>query len=363
LVSENISQSLLDIHLFGRPIEDTKPFEILVFNKKINKLFTLFYNLEDEDLKDLKNFSNFSGYCNAKNKLYISGGESASYKSPANTTNNNSNNITNEKRILNMFYSIDMETGKIERLKDLLDPRVWHSMIYVPDNYIFLVGGLENRTVDVYDIKKNTFSRENNLNEPRFESTLCCVNSEYLYAFYGYLHQQNYSDSIERLPFHVNARKWELLSLKEGSIPILTRFFGVSLVSDSKVLILGGNTTNSEDVNNPQNMGNMSNYSNKVLTYDFNTNSITNAQDFKFEFLIGEKFFFEVQLNKYLMFTLNDQTSAYLFNEMQLHLQDLSDCYDENENKIIEYIKEEKEIINNNELEISPNQQEQPSNK
>ena len=91
--------------------------------------------------KQLMKFSNLSSICNTKNILYISGGDE----------NKNSTEKTNP---INLFYSIDLlNTNKIEELPSLNTARCFHSMIYIPNKYIFFVGG-NTPDVELYDIKK-----------------------------------------------------------------------------------------------------------------------------------------------------------------------------------------------------------------
>ena len=80
--------------------------------------------------KILTKFSNLSSICNVNNFLYISGGDE------------NKNN-TEKTKPIGLFYSIDLlNINKIEELPQLNTERCWHSMIYIPKKYIFIIGGV-----------------------------------------------------------------------------------------------------------------------------------------------------------------------------------------------------------------------------
>ena len=58
---------------------------------------------------------------------------------------------------LDIFYKIDLSQCNehsliCEKLPNLNIPRTWHSMIFVPNNYIFIVGG-STKSVEIFDIE------------------------------------------------------------------------------------------------------------------------------------------------------------------------------------------------------------------
>ena len=56
-------------------------------------------------------------------------------------------------------------------------------MIYVPNKYIFIVGGSNTKSVELYDMEEKKITKDSELNELRCECTLFLVNNMYLYAF------------------------------------------------------------------------------------------------------------------------------------------------------------------------------------
>ena len=103
----------------------------------------------------------------------------------------------------NDFFYIDLTNlneNKIEikELPNLNESRTWHSMIYIPDKYIFIVGGSNTKSVEIYNMESNTIKKDSELMEFRSECTLCLVNNSHLYAFCGFLIHQEFVTTIER---------------------------------------------------------------------------------------------------------------------------------------------------------------------
>jgi hypothetical protein len=122
--------------VLGMPLFDLgEDVGLLIFHK-IEKKFTS----EIIKNKKLSKFNHLSSICNGKNILYISGGDINKNKGQA--------------KLANYFISIDLlNTKSIKDLPVLNIPRSWHSMIYIPKKYIYIIGGgaLEG---ELYDIEK-----------------------------------------------------------------------------------------------------------------------------------------------------------------------------------------------------------------
>ena len=130
---------------------------------------TLSFEYSTNIYLQLKTVNQFSAYCNALNKLYISGGEL-------------SNNI-----ITDSFLSIDLTQVQQNifvptQLCNLRKKRYWHSMIYIPEKYIFIIGGPNEVDVELYDMEKNVSVIDSRLNTDRCEPSLILVNEKYLYT-------------------------------------------------------------------------------------------------------------------------------------------------------------------------------------
>ena len=135
----------------------------------------------------------------------------------------------------------------IEVLPNLIVKRTWHSMIFVPNQYIFIVGGLNTKTVELYDIDKNKLYLDSELKEKRCEPTMCLVNNIYLYAFCGFSPFQNFNDTIERCNLLKRKREWEFI---EYSHKINPSFFGVSYFGDDEILLISSKDNYDDDNKN-----------------------------------------------------------------------------------------------------------------
>ena len=236
-IPQNIKNSYIENTKFiGSLILDNLEYlGISILNISNEKMLT--YHYSNEKNKELRKFNLFSAICNGKNNLYISGGEN------------------NGSECLSDFYEINLanvnkENIQMRKLTNLIEGRTWHSMIYIPNKYIFIVGGIGNKNVELYDIENNIIQKDSELNEERSECSLCMVNDIYLYAFCGFLIHQNFTNSIERCNLRKQIRKWEMVNYKlENNVIFNPSFFGVGYYKD-KILLLGGNENNEEKNDN-----------------------------------------------------------------------------------------------------------------
>ena len=120
-------------------------------------------------------------------------------------------------------------------------------MIYVPNKYIFIVGGSNTKSVELYDIEEKKLTKDSELNEIRCECSLCLVNNMYLYAFFGFVLHQEYNNAIERCNLLKENRKWEYVNYeKSEGLDLKLSFFGISYFKDNELLLIGGNDNDSE---------------------------------------------------------------------------------------------------------------------
>ena len=227
-IPSNIKKSYQDMSpIIGNAIfENPTKFEITLYYKDRDILETYFF--DKELYKELIKFNSFSSFCSAKGFFYVSGGEK------------DENDISNSTEEYNDFVSIDMNKLNyynlyLDVLPNLKIKRSWHSMIFVPNQYIFIVGGLNTKTVELYDIERKEINLDSELKEKRCEPTMCLVNNIYLYAFCGFSPFQNFNDSIERCNLLKRKREWEFI---EYSQKINPSFFGVSYFKDDEILLI-----------------------------------------------------------------------------------------------------------------------------
>ena len=215
---------------------------ILIYNTKSKQIFSNEYNLEKYPL--LKEINHFSSFCNSNNCLYISGGE--------NEENNNNQGT-------DLFIKIKLDEIKSNELKysnliNLKYKRYWHSMIFIPEKYIFIIGGVGIKETEVYDIEENLLISTESLNYERCEPSLILVNNKYLYCICGFQFNNNFLNTIEKCNLYKKERKWELVNyqIKSGENTViepnlLVSFFGVSYINNDIILI--GDKENDKIIN------------------------------------------------------------------------------------------------------------------
>ena len=207
----------------GLTFDKPNTFGLFIFNKMNNS--TLSFEYSTNIYFQLRTVNQFSAYCNALNKLYISGGEL-------------SNN-----QITDSFMSIDLTQVQQNifvptQLCNLRKKRYWHSMIFIPEKYIFIIGGPNEVDVELYDIEKNISVIDSRLNTDRCEPSLILVNEKYLYTFFGFHLYESFINTIERCNINKRQRIWEMVNYKLSNTPNLAKaFFGVSYVGNNILLV------------------------------------------------------------------------------------------------------------------------------
>ena len=214
---------------------------IFIYNIQTKQIFSQEFSYEKYPL--LKNINNFTSFCNSKNSLYISGGEDES--------------INNQGQ--DLFIKINLEEIKsneliYSNLTPLKYKRYWHSMIYIPEKYIYIIGGPGTKQTELYNIENNTITLSDSLNYERCEPILILVDNKYLYCICGFQLDNNFIDTIEKCDLNKRERKWEIVNyqIKSGEDIILDRslivsFFGVSYIKNDILLI--GDKENNKVIN------------------------------------------------------------------------------------------------------------------
>lgn len=264
-IPDNIIEAYIGKNpIIGSPIFDNPDYiAIITFNTKNKELKLFNYNQKDREFSLLNKFNSFTAYCNANGYLYISGGENEQSQDfeksviefndffciDLNQLNPNNNNIFNDNNLSdNLTNTNDKNDFYIKHLPNLLEPRTWHSMIFVPDKYIFIVGG-STKSVELYDIEKNILTKDSELNEMRNECSLCMVNNTYLYCFFGFLLHQTFNCTVERCNLRKNLRIWEYVQFNTNeNMQFIPSFFCASYYKNNEIILFGGNDS-IEDTN------------------------------------------------------------------------------------------------------------------
>ena len=214
---------------------------LFIYNTKTKQILSYEFSLEKYPF--LQKINNFTSFCNSNNYLYISGGED--------DKNNNQGQ--------DFFIKINLEKIKSDELiysnlVSLKNKRYWHSMIFIPEKYIYIIGGPGTKEIELYDIENNSFISFELLNYERCESSLILVDNKYLYCICGFQLNNGFIDTIEKCNLSKRERKWEIVNyqIKVGENILADRslivsFFGVSYLKNSIILI--GDKENNKIIN------------------------------------------------------------------------------------------------------------------
>ena len=195
------------------------PFEILCFYKKEKKFVTLNYSKDITDKLNIENFNITSAYCNGYNYLYISGGENS----------------------LNNLWEINLKQNRINLLTNNMPPKKYHSMIFIPNNIVFIVGG-HNLDTFYYDLKEKKLIKWGDLNILRIEPALQVIKNR-LYCFdCTNLKEKKYEYSFEYTELYSNVEiKWKLIKPKiDDNKWFNQQLFGVAKDKNNDIVFLGG---------------------------------------------------------------------------------------------------------------------------
>ena len=186
--------------LLGEPLFDYGNICLLIFHKYEN-----YFTCEILKNEKLLKYNHLSSYCNCKNVLYICGGESKENKG------------ANSRNYISDFTQIDLfNTESINEMPMMEEPRAWHSMIFIPPKFIFIIGG-DTKVVEIFDIDKKKLSPDSEMNEIRNECTLFVLNDSILYAFSGHSKAGNYLKNIEKCNLRHSKREWEIVKYKNNT--------------------------------------------------------------------------------------------------------------------------------------------------
>ncbi len=239
-LSKNIKEYIIENTSLIATLTFNNPSLIGIFIYNMNYKKILSYEYPLENYTQLRFINKFTTFCNANNNLYISGGENEN----GNEGNNN-------------FIKINLEQIKQDELlysnlTNLKNKRYWHSMIFIPEKYIYIIGGPGIKDVEMYDIDENSIKIDGKLNYERCEPSLILVNNKYLYCICGFHLDNNFVDTIERCNLYKRERSWEIVNYQikakeENKTSLIVSFFGVSYINDDIILI--GDKENNKIIN------------------------------------------------------------------------------------------------------------------
>ena len=243
---EDIRKEYIDSNeIIGSAILDnTELFAIITYERNSNTITPYYYKRNENE--ELIKFNLFTAFCNANGCLYFSGGENDQTYDPDKTVAKYNDFFYIDLRELNENNNKIM----IRELPNLNESRTWHSMIYVPKKYIFIVGGSNTKSVELFNMETKELTKDSELLEFRSECSLCLVNNTYLYAFYGFVIHQEYNKSIERCNLLREKREWEYVDYKilieNSETNFKISFFGISYFNNNEILLIGGDDNGDE---------------------------------------------------------------------------------------------------------------------
>lgn len=236
------------VHLFGTlDFSIEGKLGIYVYDPVTGSLKNNYYSIAQ--YPEFKNLSDLSAYCNADDRIFISGGEDMETTLkvgneeceliPRNTGEPIKEALA-EFLEINLFQIPNKVISPKKCLK-LRKRRTWHSMIFVPPKYIYIVGGVGVRMVEAMDINSYSIWEDSVLNEERCEPSLAVINEGYLYAICGYNKTTGrMNESIEKCRLSVHPHTWQNVNINfDIQSKFDPSFFGVGYARDGLIL-LGG---------------------------------------------------------------------------------------------------------------------------
>ena len=302
--------------IIGKPFDN--PFSVFTYIKK-EKSFKLLKFKGNNDLQELENYGPSSAYCNGNNLLFISGGEKANGD------------------YVNKFWKIDLDNAEIET-SDMATKKN-HSMIAIPGNYVFIVGG-QNKETFYYDLNENKFYGWKKLNKERIEPALILVNN-YLYCFDNMNSNSNEKFTFEKTDIYSEDHTWEICEPNISSLKMNQKYFGVAQYNGD-IIFIGGNL-DLEGEEDKENLNERKNYK-----YNINEETIEESDIPYIDYNFKEKTFL-----KY-----NDRIS-YILPDFSRHHPEV--MFYQKEKSVIKFLKgyskkklEEKEKEEKNNHDFSP---------
>ena len=206
------------------------PFELIEYSSIKSRIKIIECPQDILFESNLNKFNKASAFCNSVNSLYISGGEISG-------------------KAINNFWIINKNNYKIKKRKLPVNKK-YHSMLYISDNFIFIVGGDTLNTL-IYDIANEEFINWANMNKNNFQPGLL-ISGDYVYSFTALNDINKNNNYFEKTNLTSKNPKWEIVYPKyENNVKLNSYFFGISKFYDGNILFVGGEKTNPNYIYNP----------------------------------------------------------------------------------------------------------------
>ena len=207
------------------------PFELIEYNPIKSRIKIIQCPQDIYNYCSLNKFTKESSFCNSSNSLYMSGGEIS-----GKATDN--------------FWIVNKNTYKITK-KSMPIYKKYHSMLYIPDNFIFIAGGDTLNTI-IYDIENQEFIKWANMNKKHFQPGLF-IYGDYIFAFSALKDKRENYNYFEKTNLTSKTPKWEKVYPQYDNNLVLfnNHFFGISKCSDGNILFVGGEKKSPNYLYNP----------------------------------------------------------------------------------------------------------------
>ena len=215
--NNNENEEIYDTILFPK----LNPFELIEYNPLKYEIRYIKLSSQIIDFCNIYKFSKESAFCNGEKDLYMSGG------------------LYNGKT-LNYFWIINKKDYKIFK-KIMPMYKKYHSMLYIPDNFILIAGG-DSLSSFIYDIENKQFIRWAYMNKKYFQPGLI-LSGDFAYSFSSLSDKKNENNFFERTDLTSKNPKWEKI------FPIFDNkylnnfnslFFGMAKCDGDDIILLGG---------------------------------------------------------------------------------------------------------------------------
>ena len=296
-LASNMEEYIINNTLFiGKPIINELGYYI--YKKNTSQLKVVKIPEEELSKIKIKYFSRISAYCNANNYLFIYEGTNISNNTFSSKFIKKSSVYFNN----NKFIRINLINEEIDVISIKFPRRILHSMIFIPEKYIFIIGGKykkETKEVLIYKIKEENYNYEKYphlLPYELLEPSLIMINNKYLYAF------ENSKEKFKVVKCNVaGIGPFEDIKIKNEK-QIEQKFFGVvPKINKNKILFLGGQFLNLSN-----------NSTQKNYEFNFSTNELilTDIDFENFDFI--EKTFIPIEKNNYMQITEFKMNNEYI---------------------------------------------------
>ena len=263
-IPENIEQYIIkNTQFVGMPL--INKLEYYVYDKECKdaKINLIKLSEEVKEKIQINFFSRKSAYCNAENNLYIYEGTKPLLLNNNNISINSSINFNNYN---SKFICINLKNNDVNLISTEFPQRILHSMIFIPKNYIFIVGGKNAKEVLIFMISNENKTYEKYpyfLPCELFEPSLILIDNKYLYAF----ENSGFCLHIIRTNF-ISQTPFEEIQLKNSYLQINQKFFGV-VKNKNSILFLGGQMVQENKIDNDENSND------NCFEYNYLTESLT----------------------------------------------------------------------------------------